>query len=64
MVGRQSGRRFVSTKIEDALKLLQEAAQLQGAHGALQRQVEEQTDTIRRFSEQRAAKPRQAKQPE
>ncbi len=41
-----------------------ELAQLQGAHGALQRQVEEQAVTIKSLTEQRPTKPRQAKQPE
>jgi len=56
--------RELQTRLDAQTNVSLELAQLQGAHGALQRQVEEQADTIRRFSEQRAAKPRQAKQPE
>jgi chromosome segregation ATPase len=54
----------LQTRLDAQASVSLELAQLQGAHGALQRQVEEQADTIRRLSEQRATKPRQVKQPE
>jgi len=54
----------LQTRLDAQASVSLELAQLQGAHGALQHQVVEQSDTIRRLSEQRATKPRQAKQPE
>lgn len=46
----------LQTRLDAQTSVSLELAQLQGAHGALQRQVEEQRETIRRLSEQRQAK--------